>query len=714
MRPYHRSTPACLVVAIALATGAASRGYAAALEEIVVTAEKKEASIQKTPISLLALTSADLESKGIGGLADMGSQVPNLQLTAFPNSATTVRVFIRGIGNNDDQVTQDPSVAVYLDGVYMARSQGLAMDVADIERIEVLRGPQGSLYGRNATGGAINFITKTPELGAFAFQQDIKAGSRGLLQSRSQITVPVTDAAALQLTYLSVKKDGFIRNAGTGVSRYGDQDRRAYRAAFNWQPTDTFSLRYSYDHSRIEDTPSFTVPVPLPPAHGKIPSYGPASTRNLRPNDVVAAGHNLTIDWEISDTLALKSITGYRTLDSMSRQSFYASLAAPAPLVANYFAFPQDQFTEELQILGNAIDGRLDYVAGAFYLSESVDMDSYTAITGLPRTDNVVSADNRAYALYGQATYTPLVFDEKLHITVGARQSLDQRKATLQKTSVPASGAPSAGPTAKGDRDFNNFSPSLTVAYDINDDVNVYAKAVTGYKTGGYNTRASSIQRFSEGFDAENLVSYEVGVKSQWLENRLRFNAAVFRADYNDIQVGVPDPVTPSIVDVINAGTAKVEGVELELSAAITDGLTASLDYAYLDAKYTEIKNAAGADITSNYTFAEAPHNSYTARLQYDFPRLPFGALSANVDYSWQDDKYTSPNDARYYIEAYGVLNARLSLAEIPAFGGAATVALWGRNLENKEYYTAFINVGVPAATFGEPRSYGVDLSYRY
>ena len=704
-----------LATAVALAIGGGSRAGAAALEEIVVTAEKKEASIQETPISLLALSSADLQSKGIGGLVDLGSSVPNLQLAPYPNSATTVRVFIRGIGNNDDQITQDASVAVYLDGVYVSRSQGLAADVADIERVEVLRGPQGSLYGRNATGGAINFITKAPEPGQFGFQQDLKLGRYDLFQSRSQLTVPVTEQAALQLTYLRIEKDGFIRNAGTGAARFGDHDREAYRAAFNWQPTDTFNLRYSYDRSNLDDTPVLGVPVPLPPAEGHRPTRGPQAVRDLQPNRVVAQGHNLTLSWELSDALTVKSITGYRKLDNETRQSYFFNMAAPAPGISNYFSFPQDQLTEELQLLGNAYDSRLEYVLGAFYLDESIDSYSFTAITGLPRVDNFTTADNRAYALYAQATYTPALLDDRLHLTLGARQSLDKRRASLQKNRIPALGAPSVGPNVVGSQDYRNFSPSLVVAYDIDDSVNVYGKVVTGYKTGGYNVRASSDAAFSAGFDEENLISYEIGMKSQWLDDRLRLNTAVFWSDYDDIQVNVQsDPTNPSVIDVVNAGTATVKGVELELSALLTDALTVSLDYAYLDAGFDEVVNAAGVDVADAYRFVEAPRNSYALRLQYEVPGIAVGALTASADYSWQDDKYTSSNDPRYVIEAYGLLNARLSYAEIPLFDGELSAAVWGRNLDNKTYYSAFINAGLPTAMFGEPRSYGVDVSYRW
>ena len=197
------------------------------LEEIVVTAQRKSESVQDTPISIMAFSSTALENKSITGLSDLQTQVPNLQLTPFPNNATSPRIYIRGIGNNSDQLTQDPSVAVYVDGVYMARSQGLATEVADLERIEVLRGPQGSLYGRNAAGGAINFITAAPKLGEWGAKQSLTLGNLDHFRTRTMINIPLGDTVAAQLSYFRSQRNGVTRNIGNGVDSFGDQDRTA-------------------------------------------------------------------------------------------------------------------------------------------------------------------------------------------------------------------------------------------------------------------------------------------------------------------------------------------------------------------------------------------------------------------------------------------------------------------------------------------------------
>jgi iron complex outermembrane receptor protein len=325
--------------------------------------------------------------------------------------------------------------------------------------------------------------------------------------------------------------------------------------------------------------------------------------------------------------------------------------------------------------------------------------------------------ENTAYALFGQATYTPQLLEQRLHVTLGARWSVDERQATLIKAVEPFQGPVVTEPTGNGDADFDEFNPSLVVAYDLTDEVNVYGKVVTGYKTGGFSTRASSIERFEAGFDPETLISYELGVKSELWDNRIRLNAAAFYADYDDIQVSVQSDVNdPTVADVLNAGEAEIKGLEVDLTALLTESLTMTLNYGYLDAQYTKIEDATGADVSSQFRFINAPEHSYNLDLEYLFPSLPFGELSASLNYSWQDEKFSSTTVAQgeYIVDSYGLLNARLALAEIPIPVGDLRIALWGRNLEDEEYYVSHFNAGFPSAIYGEERTYGIDIIYEY
>lgn len=684
------------------------------LQEIVVTAQKRQENIQKTPISIAALTSSALENKGIHDITDLRAVVPSLQVTPHPNSATTARVFIRGVGNNDDQITADPSVAVYLDGVYVARSQGLASDVAEIERIEVLRGPQGSLYGRNATGGAINYISKAPELNSFEVGQSFTYGNLGQLRSRTRVNIPIGDTLAVEFGYLRAQKDGFVKNPGTGVKRWGDQRRDAYRAAAHWRPTETLDLRYTYDRSDIGDTPAFVAAVPYFPNKVKRPNAGSAFVRDLLRNDVTTQGHNLTATWDVADALTLKSITGYRKLHNFSNQDSFTGVVNSKPVTQTKFDQYQEQFTQELQAIGKLMDGRLEYVLGAYYFDESADSFDTTRVINRSPSDRTVTIQNKAYAVYSQATLRPAAI-EGLYATASLRWSRDARRATRQENTYPDALPVVVGKEVRGDRSFSNLSPSFVLGYEVSNAVNVYAKYARGYKTGGYNIRASSLDRFSEGYGPETLNSYELGIKSSLLDNRLRANLALFQSDYRDIQTNVQvDPLNPAATDVFNAGKARIKGAELDITARPAQALTIGLNYAYLDAEFLQILSDKGADITSRYSYVEAPKHTISTNIEYIFPVTPIGQPSIYIDYYMQSKKNSASGDSRYIVGDYGLMNARFSLSDIPIGFGHFKASAFAKNITNTTYYVAHYQGYVPAAIFGEPRTYGLELALNF
>lgn len=701
-----------LALATLCAIGMQPHVSAAALEEVFVTAQKRVESAQDTPISMAAFNNQQLERQGITDLTGVRDKIPNFQISPHPNSAATTLINIRGVGNTDDQITLDPRVAVYVDNVYVARSQGLAMEVADIERIEVLRGPQGSLYGRNATGGAVNFHTRAPRLGEMGLRQDVSVGNRSLLRHRTSVNLPLGDTAAAEVTWLRQERDGFVDNRGTGVERFGDQDREAWRAALLWDVGDSTQVRYTYDRSIIEDTPAFLAAVPLYPATGSRPSAGSPGVRDLLANDITAQGHNLTVDWEIAENLTFKSITAYRDLDNFNNQNYHTGVVAPLPLFANAWWQEQDQFTQEFQLTGDALDGRLEYVAGLYYFDESADSrDQVDVPLQNFMSRRTINVENRAYAVFGQASWRPDVLDERLKFTVGLRWSKDEREARMLDRRF-FGGQQIAALTGQGDNDFSDVSPSLIVAYDLGENTNLYAKVVSGYKTGGFNIRASSIQRFEDGFDQEELISWEVGAKTQLLENRLRVNVALFTADYDDIQLSVSDPVDVTRADILNAGEATVEGLELDVTALLGMGFQLTASYGYVNSVYEKVIDEAGRNLYRNYQFVDSPEHTWNVDLEYSAEFIAGSELTASLGYSWSDERFgNAANDRRYRIDDYGLLNARVGVSDIAVGGDAMLrVALWGRNLEDKEYYLSHFPTGVPTAIFGEPRSYGVDL----
>ncbi|QDX82651.1 TonB-dependent receptor [Denitratisoma sp. DHT3] len=722
----------CLMLGEAVVANSVAAKQPEQLEEIIVTAEKRAESLQKTNISIVALTEDSLEIRGISGLTDLRSQVPNLQLTPHPNSAGTALLYIRGIGLTDDQITQDPSVAMYVDGIYVARSQGLASSVAELERVEVLRGPQGTLYGRNATGGAVNFISKAPSTGEWRFKQQISFGNRDRFDARTSVNVPIGEDFAVRIGYLKEKENGFIKNLGTGVARYGDKDREAWRIDALWKASNTVTVRYAYDETNINDTPFYAAPATLFPKITDRPTAGGALARNVLPNDVKSSGHSLTVTWDVGPRMQIKSLTGYRKLDNFQNQIFYANPVTLGnyPLLQNAGRTHQEQLSEELQFLGSSADDRWKYVAGIYYFWEKGDANAITQTIRNPVNSVTASLQNQqihneSTALFGQATWTPDVLDNRLHLTVGGRWSSDSRSASkyqASQTILPVRGAIVPDPTApggvaNGDKDFRNFSPSFVAAYDINDTTNVYGKVVRGYKSGGYNVRAPSPAAFAQGFSEETLESTELGLKTQMFNNKLRLNSALFQAKYDDIQVNVQaDPLNPAITNIFNAGKATIRGLELEATALLTRGLVINANYAYLYANYDKVVSpATGKDVSSTFRFPNAPGHAANVDITYELPRIPVGLLTANLNYSWQGQKFsqTSVATSQYIIGDYSLLNARLSLSEMPGLKGVR-LAVWGKNLADTKYYVGHFNAGAPTAVFGAPRSYGIDMIYEF
>lgn len=706
-------TAICVLPVLSLPVGAQETATAG-LEEIVVTAQKREESLQDTPISIAALDSGMLERRKIASLPDMMAVIPNLQISPHPNTGTTVRAMIRGIGEASAVQTRDNPVAVYVDGVYVGRGQGLGSELAELERVEVLRGPQGTLYGRNATAGAINFITKAPILGEFGGQQSFTFGRFDEFRSRSSLNIPLGETAALNLTYARVLKDGFIDNHGPGSKRFGDVDRKGFRGALLWEPLAEFQLRYTFDATWLGDTSLYVAQVPYYPGSAKRPSHGNAGWKALRPADSRIRGHNLTMSYEVSDNLTIRSITGYRDLIDKTNQAYNPGPVIPFLLpLYNEAWTDQKQFSEELQFIGNTLEDRLKYVGGIYYFDESGDGGNNTFITGFQGPRNF-DWKNKAYAVFGEGTWTPAILDDRLHITLGARRSWDKRDASVLGFSVIGNQPPALVLQGNGSRSFSDTSLSGSVQFDITDSVNVFARIAEGYKTGGFNPTASTSAAFAAGFGPESLISYEAGLRSEFLDRRVRFNATVFYSDYDDIQTNVFNPNNTRIFDVINAGKAKIKGVEADLSVLVVTGLVVSASYGHIDPEFKEVVDLGGNDITSMFRFPHAPKTSYSINADYTSPETPIGTVQVNVNYLWQDKFFGVTSQPNLIVDSYGLVNARVALLDTAGIEGLE-FAIWGKNLADKEYLATHWGFGpVPVGLFGDPRSYGLDASYRF
>lgn len=805
------------------AKAAPRRGGGMQLEEIVVTAQRQEASLQDTPISMEAFGAEKLEMRGIGSLDDLGSNVPSMVIEPHPLSNTTLRITIRGIGVTDSQVTQDPAVGIYLDGVYLARSVGLALDLADIERMEVLRGPQGVLYGRNSTGGAINVITKRPDPSGFSMNHKLTLGERNLLVGKSSFNLPLSDTLAVKLALLASQSDGFVENTGEGED-FGDNRSLGMRFDTRWLPSDTLTVDYGYDLTDLKYVNYMFQSVLRPETnHGLAEAFKPYAVANtvyserrldnmssgapMEASDAEVSGHTLTLTQKF-DAFDLKYIGAYRKLEDSQYADLsggkqgsdyridsnaYDSAAArmvnngqPTPLVIPVTF--QSQWSHELQLSGNAWDDRLSYIAGLYYFTEeggedggpihhiesaTLDPQQADAITSLlpaelrallqdnalPRLsaywDYLYGIENKAYAAYGQLSFRPDLLDRRLNFTVGLRASRDKRYAikdfiqrqflelrladnSLAAVPVPAEVAGSSDDFVgeEASSEYDDVSPSANIQFNVTDLATVYLSYSTAYKSGGFNTRDPQISAasgtasdgtnygfgFVEGFKPERVESWELGLKSEWLERALRINGAAFYSSYTDMQTNFLIAGTISDTKSRNAGKARMTGLELETAFIPAENLMLGLQYAYLDAQVQEVRDVDGNNVAHLYPFISAPPHSGVVFVDWTVAQPSWGELRAYGSWNYIGDRtgfvITEERRGLTRIEGYGLFNARLMANNIRlGERGTLDIALWGKNLLDEEYeLTAIDNLPQAdrAVLWGDPRTIGMDFVYRF
>ena len=696
------------------------------IEEIFVTAQKRSENLQETPIAISALSGEEMDRRGIATLPALIAQTPTVYVAPYPSSNTVLTLYMRGQGNNDPmQITKDGSIGIYENGVYNARPQTLIFDLADVERVEVLRGPQGTLYGRNTTGGAVNIVSKAPT-GEFGLRQTISLGERRQLRSVTNLDLPSWGTLSGKITLATGHDEGYVDNRG-GSHNFNARQYQGARAALRWQPTETVTVDYAYTWGDIESTPGqITNPslvgveiIPgIPYGSRKYDTYRPV---DLHESPTRISDHTLTISWDLSAELTLKSLTGVRSLDTKMYMDYAEAFGFRFPVLD---AVDSDQYSQELQLIGS-FGERIKYVAGLYYFDESAthrQTGTFEFVPGMIQPyDRNVDADAKSFAAYAQATWTPAILDDRLDLTLGGRFTRDERDAMRDYV---FDGFVLDDHTMSNKK-FSRFTPSITLAYRFSDALNGYAKVATGYRAGGTSESGSD---FNRSFGPETLTTYEAGLKAEWFDRRLRTNIAGFYSDYDDIQLDVsPDPDNISITQTFNAGKAEIHGVELDATAVLTDDLTINLAYAWLKTRVKKV-SVAGSPITAgDFVIPYAPENSISLTADYVFLRLARSTFSAQLDYSWKDHVYNTagagprvPGRKFYSTDAYGTLNGRISLDYVWADDrDPLRVTLWARNLLDgaKPVYTVGLgasSTGYTASAYNyqEPRSVGVEFLF--
>ncbi|MEZ5927965.1 MAG: TonB-dependent receptor [Parvularculaceae bacterium] len=729
---------------ILLATGAAiiapSTAAFAQLDEVVVTARKTEESLQQVPVSVASATGAELEKRSIADLSDLAEATPNI---TFGQQAQGGRigglVFIRGVGQRDSLAVYDPAVGVYIDGVYLGRMNANDLDMLEIERVEVLRGPQGTLFGKNTSGGAVNIVTKRPDTSADAFGGRVMAttGSRDRFDIQGSVNVPlVADTLAFQLSGSRRTQDGYGHRLTDGDDM-GDTHRSSLRGQLLFTPTDNFSATLSGDWTTIDEkNASFNltgVNTNIPPVQAlnffttetydeRWLSPGPYEYYGGGPNSSRGElwGGSLTLDLDMG-WAQLKSISAYREVSIHNDEDPDGS---PVNILDQYQQVDQHQVSQELQLTGDSFDNRLNWVLGAYYFHEEAhDNIDYALLTALFGTavsfsqDNMV--ENNSYAVFGQGSYN---ITDKLRLTAGLRYTNDEKIVDFAHYSFPDD--VQLLPLLTGKHSSESFSPRVGLDYQWTPDVMTYFSVAQGAKNGGYNGRANAVTDFTE-FEDEYVWTYEAGIRTEFLDGVGRFNATGFYSKYKDLQIqitgstlvgGAPQPFNV----ITNVPKANIKGGEAELVLAPMEGFLFNAALGLTFAEYTELPTdptfVASGVINLDSKFMNAPEATFAAGAEYTHDLSSSLEATLRVDYSYRSKIYYNvENTAPLVQDKYGLLNARLSFLHEPS---GLTVSVFGTNLTDEYYITGGFDdastpnpaLGFTVVNEGRPREWGVSV----
>ena len=707
------------------------------LETVVVTARKRAENSQEVPISITAMSGNDLTNSNVRNVTEIALTVPNMYITSGNFRAPTYTM--RGQVQNSTSATVDPSVGIYVDGVYWARANGLNAAFLDVSRIEVLKGPQGTLFGRNTTGGAVNIVTEDPNYEGVSGFASASAGNHDEYNQTFGINLPIAqDVAAARFAVSHQKNGGWIKNTVSGKTVDSSEQWMA-RGKFLLEPRDDLRIVLSAEYFDFHgDGPAEKLLMMtsdgLPAVEALIQSgFTDDGTRfadgdkdtvanNLKPRSVAQSGTysaTATLDTSWGN---LKAIAAYRSTDAANSIDFDGTpyvLFDDADIRSRV-----SQWSGELQANGTAFDNRLDWTAGVFYFTE----DGYDgqAIYILPNLLNFYSLrfigsdiENESYAGYLQGTYdiTPA-----LSLTAGVRYSVDKRHKQAYAdlvTEVPAC-TPGTEPVSAAECRSEPFSrkdsdPSYTVGldYKFTDDIMGYVKTSRGYRAGGFNLLQGAEQPGGSSFGPETVTDYEIGLKSELFDRRLRTNLAVFYTDYKDIQSTLLTiRGNQTTVVVANAAKGRIYGFELESTAVLFDGFELSAALGLTDAKYKKFVDATGDRSDEEFQLVPKWTGSVAAQYTHD---LAAGRLFTRADYSYKDRIAYGKNLVPPYTEAksFGLVNARVGFS--PG-AGKLDIAAYGRNLTDVRYKDAVLDssFGSITGSYSTPRQYGVELSYRF
>lgn len=724
---------------LAFAAAEQDRASDGRLEEIVVTAQRREEKLQDVPVSVTAVTAAKLEQQGVFNVNTLQQMAPALSVANFPGDNLTASISLRGLFSADGLPTVDPTVGIYLDGVYIARASGANLNMIDVDRVEVLRGPQGTLFGRNTIGGAINIISTKPK-DEFGGSVEASYGNYDAWRVQGVINAPVTDNLAVRLVGMHRQHDGYAKSSLTGAEL--NRDNTEYlRGSASLKLGDAWDLLVVGDYTNTKYRGGqWVVPVATFGTSATLITLlsggkDSAANYNLKPiTDTPATnvygGYNGTI-WGVGGTLTgqvgdvtVKTIIAYRSLNRLITGNDLDG--TPYPILDQIDLLDtQHQLSTELQFSGKSFNDRLTWIAGAYYFSETGhNLAHAQSLGGILTTRNVTDgrSENTSTSFFGQATYN---LTEALRFTIGARwvrdtRLLDSRNlaetpaGTFVKCNLPIASGPSCItvlPLGK----FNYIPFTVGLDYKLNPDTLLYVKMSRGFRAGGFNLRGTDINALTA-FQPERVDSYEAGIKTDLLDHHLRFNLAAYHSKYSNIQltavIGTSSGGITSTVQ--NAGEGQINGLEAEITGALGP-LTLGVSYGYIDAKFTKLlPSVTSATLASPFQLTAKHSVNLTADFETD---LTAGAkLHLHGDYSYKSRlNFASipPANPTNTQGPVGLLGARASVI----LDNGLTVAVYGNNLTNERYLLRTLNIesiGSVNGSPGDPRTYGISASYKF
>ncbi len=730
---------------------------AATENEIIVTAQRKAQSIQDVPVSVTAISGATLEARGANDVNDAVAFAPNVAVTTGPTGGSFGGFFIRGVGQLDNSIALDPGVGVYVDDIYIARLQASSVDLLDLARLEVLRGPQGTLFGRNTIGGAVSLVTIDPTPSETTVRVRGITGSRDRYDLSAAVNLPLSETAAIRATGFTRNQRGWGRNVYTGAT-FGDVAENGGRLKLKFEPSDRFSVLLQGDYLQARNSPShqillgfnpgagITIPIPPPgrpffragvsPTGVPFPAgVGADRSDNRRLNfastpnqlDIDNGGASLTVTGDLGG-VTLKSITGWRRFVETSFTDFDGTGFV---MYDNASQLRQQQISQELQAQGRIAD-RVDFLAGAFYFSESA-FNNVTLCTGTNqarlvnrclRSRNNIWLDTESFAAFGQMGWD---VTDSINIFAGARWTtetknqandslLDNRDAVA--TVLPPFVMPPPGqtrvalPYTQVRGTFSAFTPRVGVNVQLADRIKAYASYAEGFKSGGFNGRPSSQQILS--FDPESVQTYEIGLKSEFFDRNLRINASVFQSDYKNQQLLVFTAVS-GLFETRNAGDSRIRGFELEADANISRRLAVRASVGHLDAGYRRLSPQV-AGITLDTPLPLTPEWTYSLSGEYRQPLGKAGEVQLRADWQYRSEvSFQLEADPLERQRGYGLLNLRATWV-LP--DDRFRIAAFGTNVTNQFYLTnaqdSRTGNGVAFGGVGRPAEWGVELDVRF